>query len=69
MCHAYTYMLCVHVHALEFEWARTFTRMVLVKGFVNVRLSDLVNVQNKVHLNVYLIAQLNVLVNIHLKGR
>ena len=53
----------------------------VMKGFVNVRLSDLVNAQLnvpnvyliaqlnvlvKVNLNVYLIVQLNVLVNIHL---
>ena len=64
----YTCMLCAHAQALEFEWARTFTRMVM-KGFVNVRLSDLVNVQNNVGLNVYLIAQLNFQLNVHLNGQ
>ena len=67
MSRVYTCML--RAHALEFEWARMFTKMVM-KGFVNVRLSNLVSIQNNVHLNVYLnvylIAQLNVLVNVHL---
>ena len=71
MCSAYTCILCAHAHALEFEWARTFTRMVM-KDFMNVRLSDLMNVQNNVHLNFYLIAQLNVYfiaqLNVQLNG-
>ena len=40
----------------------------VMKDFVNFRLSDLVNVQNNVRLNVYLIAQLNFQLNVYLYG-